>query len=47
MPGAKKGHDQRAQAEAHPFHNDISAFGRELEQKREADCQIKEAPTER
>jgi hypothetical protein len=40
MPGAKEGHEQRAQAEAHPFEDDVRPFGREFEQKCETDGEV-------
>ena len=41
MPGAKEGHGQRAQAEERPFENDVRAFGGKLEQKREANGELR------
>jgi hypothetical protein len=44
MPRAKEGHDQRAQADKHPFEDDVRPFRGKLEQKREADGEIEEPP---
>jgi hypothetical protein len=42
MPGAKEGHDERAETHEHPFEDDIRPFRRKLEQKREAHREIQE-----
>jgi len=42
MPRTKEGHDQRAQADKHPFEDDVRPFRGKLEQKREADGEIEE-----
>jgi hypothetical protein len=44
MPGAKEGHDQRAETYEHPFEDDIRPFRSKFEQKREADNEIKKPP---
>ena len=44
MPRAKDGDNQRAQAEEHPFEDDVGPFRGKLEQKREADREVKEPP---
>ena len=44
MPGAKEGHQKRAETHEHPFKDDIRPFRGKLEQKREADNEIKKSP---
>ena len=44
MPRAKDGHQKRAEADEHPFEDDVRAFRGEREQKREADHEIKKPP---
>ncbi len=44
MPRAKKGHDQRAKAEAYPFEDDISPFRGKFEQKGEAYGEVEKSP---
>ena len=41
MPRAKKGNDQRAETHKHPFEDDVSPFRGKLEQKREADRELR------
>jgi hypothetical protein len=44
MPGAKEGHHERAETHEYPFEDDIRPFRSKLEQKREADNEIKKSP---